>query len=884
MNGDNVALTPADAGRTGPRLKRIFALGAAGHLDHWLVAGPQAIAVTNLGDYDTEHPRPGILRDYHESALPVKERPAEGERLTVEDRHGTATFPWMMRHCGADHFVDFTTFGFTCHYLRTWAYAGLRVPGALPAARMILTANGPADVWVNGRHVQRYVAFNYQIPRSVEFAADLNAGDNDIVVAFEVIAIRECPYAFALQIPSAAVGGAIHLPTTIDVPDRDQIEALLAAAGIDRSVFHGDEPVIVRWPEGVAGRATFRLRVESAIPEGLGRLEPDRKAHVETRVEAQAGAEINLGPASSLPNGRLVILLTAESPGVRKILFIVAKGDFATEPYGTPASRTVEALETAATQASLYGEIAKMALGRWDALSEKPWEEPFDRLQNRGDCSDFALLGMLGALHRFGGNPRFPEDLRARITRAALDFRYWMDEPGSDAMCFHTENHQILFHACEVVAGQLWPDDIFSNAGQTGAWHRQKGGQLALGWLRRRAAEGFQEWDSNVYFEIDVVALAHLADLADDPEVAAMAAIVLDKLLLSLAMNSFRGVFGSTHGRVYSDLIKGGRLELTSGLSRMLWGTGVFNDSIIGTVSLACASRYQLPPAIHDIAVGVEENLWSRERNGGRFLPEFDCRDGEWEVNKVTCKTRDYMLCSAQDFQPGKPGNQTHIWQATFGPDAVAFSTHPVCLAEDGYHRPNFWHGNGVLPRVAQRRDFLVALYELPADDWMGFTHAYFPVVHFDEWILRDGWAFSRKAAGYLAIHASCGLQPVATACGAMEELRSPGRRNVWLCQMGCASQDGAFADFQKAILAAPVGTDGTEVRTRTIRGEEISFSWHGPLRVNGQEERITGFPPYDNNFCRSELNATNVRIQSPGHWLEWDLKQGRRTMGVVNS
>ena len=50
---------------------------------------------------------------------------------------------------------------------------------------------------------------------------------------------------------------------------------------------------------------------------------------------------------------------------------------------------------------------------------------------------------------------------------------------------------------------------------------------------------------------------------------------------------------------------------------------------------------------------------------------------------------------------------------------------------------------NVILPRVAQWKDVLIAAYQLLKDDWMGFTHAYFPIHAFDEHVLRQGWAFA---------------------------------------------------------------------------------------------------------------------------------------------
>src|SRR4029078_6348550 len=87
--------------------------------------------------------------------------------------------------------------------------------------------------------------------------------------------------------------------------------------------------------------------------------------------------------------------------------------------------------------------------------------------------------GLLGMIHRYIDDPAFPLALKSPLEQCVLDFKYWRDEPGSDAMCYWSENHQILFHACEILAGQLYPERTFSNAGKTGQWHREKGARMA---------------------------------------------------------------------------------------------------------------------------------------------------------------------------------------------------------------------------------------------------------------------------------------------------------------------------------------------------------------------------------------------------------------------
>jgi hypothetical protein len=545
----------------------------------------------------------------------------------------------------------------------------------------------------------------------------------------------------------------------------------------------------------------------------------------------------------------------------RRLPLHIQQSGFASEPYGTYEQRRAEALADAAGREGVYSEIARMELGSWGDLRLPALLAEIARIEQRADCSDFYLVGLLGALVRYGGDPAFPAELRAAIERAALGFRYWADDPGADAMWFWSENHQILFHACEVLAGQLFPERAFGNTGQTGAWHRERGEAFALRWLRRRAASGFREWDSNTYFEHDALALAHLADLAGHDTLRELAAVVLDKLLFTMALNSHRGVFGSTHGRAYGPSITGGRLELTSGMGRLLWGLGAFNSATLGTVALACARGYELPAVIAEIATARVGELWSRERHRQELSWEYDRAEGVLEVSKVTYRTPDAMLCAALDHHPGERGVQQHIWQATFDQDAVVFVTHPPCVSEDGTHRPGFWHGNVTLPRVAQWYDALIDVRNIPEGDWIGFTHAYFPTFAFDEHLLEGGWAFARRGEGYIALTAARGLELVTRGTGAYRELRSYGRQNIWVCQLGRAARDGDFAGFRGRVLAAGLRFEGLRARYGSLRGATLEFGWQGPLLVDGAGQSLRNERHYESPLCTCDLGAPAMEI-----------------------
>jgi len=835
-----------------------------GYIDNWLVAGPQAIAVLDLERFGEQNLqadggrglRLPIARHYYEHDAGIAETPAERAKLTVDQ----ATLIWAYVSCGDDHFVDLTAFHHTTHYLRAWAYAQLACPSA-QSATSILTTNGPADVWLNGQHVHRQEHFSHQIPHSVEFQVALREGRNELLVRFEEVAIRECPYAMALQIVGLGDEACVQLPTTIEnVARRQLLERVFAAAYLDRVVYEKHDQIAVRWPDDLRESASVTLRLQR----------PTGQIYAEGQIVAQAGIARMMGNAYEHRDGAYQIMLMPPPEEYyehgmrvsRAIGFQILKNAYSEAPYGTYDQRRREALEDAAARDGTFAQIARMELGQWSRVDAGAIGQAIDGINQRADCSDFAMIGLLGMLHRYLDDPSFPHDLKQPLEECVLNFKYWMDEPGSDAMCYWSENHQILFHTCAILAGQLYPDRIFSNTGQPGRWQREKGERMALSWLGKRAGGGYREWDSNCYFEHDVLALAHLADLAESQPVHEFAAIVLDKLFFTLAVNSFHGVVGSTHGRTYTPMIKGGRLETTAGIGRLLWGMGVFNHHILGTVSLACAENYVLPPIIAQIAADQPEALWSRERHAGVLEQWCDLQSGAWEINKVTYKTPDFMLCSAQDYHPGEAGYQQHIWQATLGPDAVVFVTHPPCVNQENSHRPNFWHGNAILPRVAQWQDTLIAVHKLPEDDWMGFTHAYFPVGAFDEYVLRDGWAFARKGQGYLALTAAQGLALVTHGDSAYCELRSDGEHNVWLCQMGRAACDGSFEEFQRKLLALDVRFENLSVGCTTLRGETLAFGWQGPLLLNGKPEPIGDFKHYDSPYCRAELNESQIEIR----------------------
>lgn len=829
--------------------------GHTGYIDDWLVAGPLATPV-DPGQFSRANFKSAAARALHTPAPGPVHPPLEF--ASALPAHPEVR--WRVVRCAdEDHFVYGTGFYHTPHFVQCWAYAALEVE-TVWQGRAALTTHGPADIWLNDRAVHRSHHFADPLPRTVSFGLALDPGRHYLLVRFVCVAVRECPMVMALQLPGCRQLRWL-LPTAPQWEEtRVQLDDAFAQAFLDRESFAREEQITVHWPEGQPLDRNITVRLERQ----------DGRIYSEQQTQGRTLPAVRLGYTYQFPADAYWVRLMPELQEYyrhgRRVerrfpVYLAGNLSFSQARFGTYQTRQQEALHHAAGgQGSVFHEMARLELGLWADVRWKTFHDTMALVESRADGSAACLVGLLGTLCRYGHDEQFPADLREALRTCILSFRYWTDEPGRDAMWFWSEHRQILFHCCQILAGQLYPGDIFPNQGLTGAEHRQLGEQRALSWLRKRAAGGFREWDSNP--EENVLALSHLAALAASDEVHEMATVVLDKLFFGLAVNSFQGVSGSMHGRNCAPGIKDGGRAATSGLTRLLWGIGICNDRVSGTVSLACAESYRLPPVIEALALDPAPEIWAREQHAGTRETWCDGAEGTWCINKMLYKTPDGMVASVQDFAPGQPGGQQHIWQAALSPDAVVFVTHPSCTSEDGAHRPNFWHGHVRLPRVAQYRDVLFALHDLGDEDWMGFTHAYFPTYAFDAYYLQGGWAFAQVGDGYLALTASTGLQMIHAGSHARRELRAYGRKTVWILQMGRRELDGDFRDFRMRVQSLQVDCHELQVAFDSLRGDRFAFDMSGPFLRNGQPEPLADFLHCDNPYSTTPLNAASMDIQ----------------------
>ncbi len=248
-------------------------------------------------------------------------------------------------------------------------------------------------------------------------------------------------------------------------------------------------------------------------------------------------------------------------------------------------------------------------------------------MSKRFDCSDFRAQ-LLFKIYK-DCNDRLPECCLRLIKNTFLTFKYFMDEPGNDSMCYWSENHQILFAVSEYLAGQEWPDDIFSNNGMTGRQHMKKAEERINAWMSQRYLYGFSEYLSNNYIAEDLAPMANLIAYCHDENMVKQMKIIMDILWLDVALNSVNNRFVAVSSRMYGNNKAGNYYgNSIQAAMNVLWGddgaaqvlsnphlsatereriqerlTVKPNHILLCFTDLVKKKKYILPQAIKDIAL-----------------------------------------------------------------------------------------------------------------------------------------------------------------------------------------------------------------------------------------------------------------------------------------
>lgn len=697
--------------------------------------------------------------------------------------------PWRFYADNRNPYVDFSTFYFTLQYVTFFASTTLVVDSDCDV-RVRVWSYAAFDLWQGERHIATERVPVYQPIRHTDLTLSLVKGENPLFFCIQNFGVRDTRNMLSLQILDTK-GVTTALPI-----ENETLCQLLAA----EEFFFG---MHVR--EGCLEATVLPPMPITVELDGKKSLWTKKKLYPigETRNVRLSGELFGQKFERTLEcrehSGPSYRARECDDPvldNARQILSKITERD----ELGYVFTGGHMAPHSAFAHALIEGK-----LGPDD---HRAIRDGLAKIRERVDCSDFALSCIFYLLLTYG----LPAELAAELRDTALAFRYWMDENGADAMCFWSENHALLFHTCQLIAGRLYPDDTFLRSGRTGREQEAIGRRRVHEWFDTVLREGFEEFCAGGYMSATCFALLLVHDHGD-PDMKPRARAVLDTVARQAVLQSFRGMHLSPMGRIYRTALT----PYASGLQALLH---MIDDTAPDKSDVWAIPRgvsdYRLPEGLRELMHSDADEVFS---------------SGRAEIH--TKKTADYMLTSVASprttplpeppateseydrtkilnegfhgttlFVPGVGGYQQHLWYAALSDRFYTFVNLPGSNRDFSGMRPGYWFGNLIFPSLRQIGGELYCHYAIPESVPTSFTHAYFPAFAADEVVLRDGFRFARVGDGYLALWCSSPLRLWENDAVLGADLRAYSRDVAWYVALGSASEHGSFKEFMSLCAA----------------------------------------------------------------------------------
>ena len=733
---------------------------------------------------------------------------------------------WHCYYSHGDYFVDFSTFYSTLSYVSFDAVSAIESDRDR-SCRMILWTYGAVDVWVNGRKAVQTDVPVYKPIIKKEFSVDLEKGSNEIYVRLQNLGVRDTRNLFALEIADEE-GLSCNLPQC-----KGREELLSAISFLDGTTIRDGYLVFPAAREGVSvgsdsGSPDIAEVISKTVWEDISGK--DRyKLHEDCyiyHVKVAVGDE--------------VLARTFEHIAFVKPEYSGVSGWDANFKKKLEAIAGVEGLSRGGKFGFYIQDIlARKALGLENPNDRKYFFITLDQIESRFDCSDFLVSGVI----RYMKNYPVDAELKARIDEVFLNYRFWMTMEGSDAMCFWSENHSLLFYSCAMLVGAMYPDSYFPRAKMTGKELSAFGRRQVNEWFEDFEEYGFEEFLSTVYMNVTFACLLNIIDYADK-EISDKARKATDLMLEELSLHTFNGAIIAPMGRVYRGVIyptKQGAQSLMN-----LVNPAVPTSFGEGWLSYYATSSYRFPEGLVSLMDDAVDTSYSTGnanvsiRKSDDYIltsvasPRLDGKK-RWtnvmlsgvrtsEESHAYTKSFNERFHGTTCFEPGVYGYQQHMWSAALSSEALVFVNHPGAFADSSSSRPGYWYGNGVMPALRQQGRMLGAVYSIPDNHPVHFTHIFFPECKFDEIARNSSWIFARKGNGFLALWSSGNPVPYDDQLIG-SELRVYEDDSAYLIVMGSAAEDGSFKAFMDKTMAySPVFVK--ERRALQVAGNDfVSFT-----------------------------------------------------------
>ena len=683
---------------------------------------------------------------------------------------------WEYYYSHGDSYVDKSTFYSELMYVQFSTRTNLHAEKA-GQVELTLWTYGAVTIFFNGKKVLEDSIPCYKPIKKNTFSVDVEKGDNELFVYFQNLGVRDTRNLFGISYEESAW----YSFSTFDKAECSEISSWLDNIVLDKNV--------LTFP---SSRDDIELGYDLASPDyGKVKIRYSWKNLPKCdRVEIPEGNPYVLVRVQGLKRRfEIEEYVTPDYPGVmdksencKRMLKVIADAEGLSR--GDKFGFYIQCI------------LARKALGRVNPNDEAHFYETLDQIERRFDCSDFLISGVI----RYMKNYEISSDLEARIKEVLLNYRYWMTMDGSDAMCFWSENHSLLFYSCAMLVGAMYPDEYFPRSKMTGSELSEFGKRLTLEWMDDLEEYGYEEFLSTVYMNVTLACLLNIIDYAEK-DISDRARKITDLMIHELSLHTFDGSIIAPMGRVYRGVIN----PFNQGAQALM---NLIEPSCPtsfgeGWLSYWATSSYEFPKDVKALMESSVEKEYSTGDALIRIKKEKDYivtsvqsprMDGFVRWHNVTLEddTEKYKNTHAYTksfnerfhgttfFEPGTFGYQQHMWSVALSGEALIFANNPGASSDSSSMRPGYWYGNGVMPALKQTGNMIGAIYSLGEDYPIQFTHLFLPICKFDSFEKDGDWIFVTKDDGKAAIWCSTKLESYNDEI-ANSEFRAYGDKSAYL-------------------------------------------------------------------------------------------------------
>lgn len=394
---------------------------------------------------------------------------------------------------------------------------------------------------------------------------------------------------------------------------------------------------------------------------------------------------------------------------------------------------------------------------------------------------------------------------------------------------YGSENHAIMGRVSRLLSAQFFMNSnkVFKQFGGLDTKEMYKRDREYINvFLDYRVRRGWGEFDSLGYTAEIILILSLLYRYTNDEVLRKKTGMVIDIILLDMICDSYNGLYGGAHGRIYPGNALNNRYSSMFKIYCYYFGSrfgcGEHGAGILAPIVL---SDYVPDEIVYKVEKNRKYPYMNREMKHLHSISSWTREEILWEhlnhlenfyINKQTYVDERYML-GAVNHQDDYPNNvvedigyahhQQHEWELTLphGTNHKIFTHHP---GDPGYHKTHnrFTGDLGCLCSTHYTNEnTAISIYTITKPNEYPYINAVAPLEIFEKVIYDDKYLFFSYPGLYISLYFSNGYRYNKEDEYKDIEILSDGREHGVVLRVEYNEKFASLEDFAEKIKSIPV-------------------------------------------------------------------------------